>query len=368
MLYFAAQGHPAAIMITASHNPSQYNGFKLCRENAIPISGDTGIKEIKKLVEKNAFKDPGKKGIIISKELLDSFITFNTRVASYEGNLRIVIDTGNGMSGYTVPKVFKQMGIRFINLFPELDGTFPNHESNPLKYDTLAQLQQAVKKEKANLGIAFDGDGDRCGFVDEKGNIIPNDITLGIIAAYLVRKNPGATVLYDLRSTSAVREEIESAGGKAVMSRVGHAFIKQQMRELDAIFAGELAGHFYYKNAFFTESSILTSLLIMNLIATTKKPLSKLAQPLMRYYQSGELNFEVPDKDKALAAIENHYSDADDIKHLDGVSIYYDDWWFNLRKSNTEPIIRLNLEAKSRDDMQQHKDQIVSLLKSFSEE
>ncbi|MBW2999543.1 phosphomannomutase/phosphoglucomutase, partial [Candidatus Woesearchaeota archaeon] len=339
MFYFAAHNAKAAIMVTASHNPKEYNGFKLCRENSIPIGGDTGIKDIQKLVEKNVFEEAEEKGTITKKDVMEDFVNHNLKFAKGIKKLKIVADFANAMGALTFPKVFEKIDCEFIYLYDELDGTFPNHPADPLKPENVRELQKKVVEEKADLGIAPDGDADRCILIDEKGNYISGDLITALIAKELLKENPNQKILYDLRSSWAVKEEIEAAGGTPIMCRVGHAFIKKQMREEDALFAGELSGHFYYKDSFFTESSIISSLLIMRMISEENKPLSELVAPLKRYHKSEEISFEVEDKIAKIKELEEYFKDAKQISHLDGIKMEYDDWWFNVRPSNTEPLL-----------------------------
>jgi len=363
MFYFGAAKAPAGIMVTASHNPKEYNGFKLCRENAVPISYDTGIDEIERLV-KTKFKEPEQKGEIIIKDMMDDFIKHNLSFVNTDKRFKIVIDAGNGMGAYTFPKIIEKLPFEFIPLYCEMDFNFPNHEPNPLKHETLKDIQKKVVEEKADLGLALDGDGDRCNLIDEKGNIISNDLTTALIGKTLLKNNPKAKILYDLRSSKIVPEFIEKNNGHPIMSRVGHSYIKAKMRKEDAIFAGELSGHFYYKDSFFTESSFITLALTLNLLAKESKPLSKLAAPLKKYHQSGEINSKVDDKESKLKEIEKKYSDAQKILHIDGISIYYNDWWFNVRPSNTEPLLRLNLEADTEDLMKEKTKEVLDLIRS----
>jgi phosphomannomutase len=365
MFYFGAGSlkSQSAIMVTASHNPKEYNGFKFCKENVIPISGDTGIQDIKQLVEKNEFKE-AEKGKIIKKEIMEDFIKHNLKFVKTNKPFKIVVDAGNGMGSYTFPKIFKKLPFKFIPLYCKMDFNFPNHEPNPLKYETLKDLQKKVIEEKADIGIALDGDGDRCTAIDEKGNIVRSDFMTALIGKALLKDNPGVKILHDLRSSKIVHKVIEESDGKPIMCRVGHSFIKKQMRDENALFAGELSGHFYYKDSFFTESSFITTAMLLNLMTHENKPLSELAEPLKKYFQSGEINSDVADKEAKMKEVEKHFKDADKILHLDGASIYYKDWWFNLRPSNTEPLLRLNLEADTKELMEQKRDEVLKIIRS----
>jgi len=362
-MYFACgfYNYDGSIMITASHNPKEYNGLKLTREQAIPINGDTGIKDIEALVEKNEF-DSAQEGSIKKQ---DARADYKEKLLSYANGIKkfkVVIDTANSV-GVMETEVLKEVA-DIIPLYFELDGSFPNHEANPLKVETLKVLQEKVIQEKADLGIAFDGDADRVGFVDEKGRIITSDFITALIGSNILAANPNQRVLYDLRSSKVVKEEIESLGGKAVMCRVGHAFIKQQMRDENAVFAGELSGHYYFKDLYYAESSLMAALQLLSLMSKKNKVVSELAEPLKKYFHSGEINFEVPDKERALGSLEKNFAQAKNIFKLDGLSMEFGNWWFNVRPSNTEPLLRLNLEADTQELMEEKKKEVISLINS----
>ncbi len=365
MLYFAAKDKEAAIMITASHNTGEYNGFKLCKKNAIPISGDTGIKDIKKLFQENNFQEANKKGQIKELDIEQDFIEHNLRfLKQQKNNLKIVFDFGNGMGGFSYPKVFDKIECKKIYMYDKPDGSFPHHTPDPLKLENVKDLQKKVIYEKADLGVSVDGDCDRCMFIDEKGEYISADLITALLAEELLKTHPNSKILYDLRSSKSVKEIIEENQGDAIMCRVGHAFIKQQMRQEDALFAGELSGHFYYKESFFTESSIISVINIMNLMQEEGKTLSNLIKPIKRYFASGEINSEVEDKDARMKELEEKYKEtAKNIFWLDGISIVFEDWWFNVRKSNTEPKLRLNLEAKNKELMQDKRDEVLGIIR-----
>lgn len=349
----------ASIMITASHNTGEYNGLKLCRENAIPISGDTGIKEIEKLVLKNEFTQSKTKGeITINENVKNEYMKHISSFAKINKKFKVVIDCANAM-GAVEMKVLAPF-LNITSIYHELDSSFPNHEANPLKTETLHDLQKKVKDEKADLGIAFDGDADRVGFVDETGNIIPMDLMTALISEDIL-SDKKETILYDLRSSNAVKETIEKNGGKAVECRVGHAFIKQQMRENNAFFAGELSGHYYFKENYTAESSSLAAIYLLNLMSKTGKKPSELIKPLKKYYQSGEINSKVKDTVKVLKIIEEKYSTGK-IDTLDGLKISFKDWWFSLRASNTDPVIRLNVEANTKELMEEKRDELLKLI------
>ena len=366
--YFAntALGCDAGVMITASHNPKEYNGFKLCRAKAVPISGATGIADIEKIVESGAFAPaaatPGK---VEKADCTADYCASIRKFADLARPVRIACDFANGMGTWEAG-AFEGLPISTTGLFPEPDGDFPNHEANPLKTETLAALRAEVGKGGYDFGVAYDGDADRAGFVDEKGGIVPMDMITALVAKDMLRANPGAAILYDLRSSWAVKETIEECGGKAVMSRVGHAFIKQQMREHDAVFAGELSGHYYFKANSTAESSALATICVANIVSRSGKPLSGLVAPLRRYFASGEINTKLESQDAAAAVLETlrgRYAGKGRAFELDGLSVEFDSWWFNVRCSNTEPLIRLNLEAKTAEEMAEKRDEVLSVIR-----
>lgn len=352
----------ASIIITASHNPGEYNGFKLCREKAIPISGATGIKEIEQIVMDEAF-DPLAEtpGTLSTHDILPAYRDHIRSFADIQRPLKIAIDYANAMGIYE-GKVLDGL-IDSDPLFDELDGAFPNHEANPLDADTYTDLQRMVRAGTYDFGIAFDGDADRVGFVDEKGEIVSMDLITALIAQALLKKEKG-TVLYDLRSSWAVKEAIEESGGTAVMCRVGHAFIKKQMRDYDAIFAGELSGHYYFRENSTAESSALAVIFIANLVSSSARQLSEWVAPLHHYHASGEINSPISQDAEALMQRLREAFPGGRVLQLDGQSIEFDDWWFNVRMSNTEPLCRLNLEAKTRAMMEERRDQILELIRS----
>jgi phosphomannomutase len=353
-------GADGSIMITASHNPAEYNGFKLCRENAIPISGATGIADIEKIVTDESWGETAaQQGSVSTYDIAPEYASFLKSHAKINKKLKVVVDYANSMGS------FEDKGIEeffeIIPMYKDLDGTFPNHEANPLKLDTLDAIREKVKETGADFGAAFDGDADRCGFIDDQGEIIPMDLFTALIAQDILSEGP-ATILYDLRSSWAVRECIEENGGKPIMSRVGHAFIKAQMREHDAVFAGELSGHYYFKENFTTESQGLAFIKLANLVCKTGKKVSELVAPLKKYFASGEINSKVEDVQSILSTLKEKYSDGK-MFELDGISVEYSNWWFNVRASNTEPLLRLIVEAKDRETMESKRDELLGLIR-----
>ena len=364
MSYFANRllGADDSVMITASHNPGPWNGFKICRNNATPISGATGIMDIKRIVQEEDFAPTAPaKGAITTYDIVPAYAEHFRQFADIRHPLNILMDYANAM-GIVEAKTFDGL-FQITPLFDTLDGTFPNHEANPLDTSTLAAAQEAVRKGKYDFAACFDGDADRVGFLDEKGDIIPMDMITALIAKMVLAKNPGANIFYDLRSSWAVKEVILENGGIPNQSRVGHAFIKAQMREKDAIFAGELSGHYYFKENSFAESSALAVIFIANLVSLSVKPLSELVAPMQRYFASGEINSTVADSLLVFDKLRSTYADADKME-LDGLSFEYPTWWFNVRRSNTEPLVRLNLEAKTKAEMEAKRDEVLAIIRS----
>ena len=368
MLYFAVGkfGYDAGINVTASHNPGRYNGFKLTREGAVPMSGETGIYDLRDMVEKGEFPEPPEKGKVadradVLKEYISNILGFVD--ASGLKRYRIVADTGNGMAGMVIPPLMKKIPCELTHIFPELDGDFPNHEANPLKTETLEWLRAEVRKRKADLGVAFDGDSDRIGFVDEKGDVVPADLFIALIAKEVLSKNPGSKILHDLRSSKAVAEAVKEAGGIPVETRVGHSYIKEHMRKENAAFAGELSAHYYLRDNYFIESPYIVMLLLLKLMSETGRTVSELIRPLKKYHGSGEINFEVRDKEAAMNAVRAAFPDAERVYALDGLSIECRDWRLNLRPSNTEPLLRLNMEADTSGKLKEVREKVVGMLR-----
>ncbi len=373
MLYFASGklDVDGGIILTASHNPGEYNGMKFCRAKAVPIGENSGLLDIKEIALNNNFKnDTKEKGKVIPTDIKERYLDyFSSFLNIGDKKFKLTIDTANAM-GILELEIYKKFPQNFnlITLYDDFDSTFPNHEANPLKTETLQDLQEKVISEKADLGIAYDGDADRVGFIDEKGFPIPMDLITGLIAKIVLEKNPGATILYDLRSSMAVKEIIEENGGTAHECRVGHALIKKQMREENAVFAGELSGHYYFEENYKAEAGSLPAIYLLNLMAETGQPISDLIKDIKRYYHSGEINSEVSDKEAVLRKLKEKYADGE-INELDGVKISFwnkpqgERWWFNVRPSNTEPVLRLNLEADNEKLMQTKQAELLEIIR-----
>lgn len=364
MLYFATYHYnfDGGIIITASHLGKEYNGFKMVREKAIPLSEKTGIQEIKKLVLKGNFKIK-RKGKIKRKKILKEYLKFNLKDFDFSNTkpFKIVVDTANAVSGILIPELSKKIPGKIYHLFEKLDGNFPNHSPDPLIKENLKWLQKEVLNKKADLGIAFDGDGDRIIFVDENGKIVPCDLINALIAKIILRNHPGEKILYDIRSSNIVREVIVKERGKPVMGRVGHSFIKEKMRKENIIFAGEFSGHYYHRDHYFCEAPLFVLFKILEEISKKEKTFSQLIKPFEKYFHSGEINFKVKDKEKVLKILENKFKEGK-ISKIDGIRIDFPDWWFNVRPSQTEPVLRLVLEAKTKKLMEKKKKEISSLI------
>ncbi len=372
-LYFAVgkYGYPAGVMVTASHNPGKYNGIKVCRENAAPVSSTTGFEKIKEMVLSDEYPPVTRKGQITQQEVLPGFVTHvlsflkesQSGDASTLRPMTIVVDAGNGMAGKIVPAVFASLPIKVIPLYFELDGHFPNHPASPIEPENMVDLQKAVREHHADLGAAFDGDADRIFLTNEHGDLVDGSMVTAMVAKNILGKHPGSTILYNLICSRSVPEVIEKAGGTAVRTRVGHSFIKAQMRERNAIFGGEHSGHFYYRDNWFADSGIITLLLVLELLSEEGKSVSEVLKPLDSRFRSGEINSHVADIPGKIEEIQRRYKDGK-IDHLDGITIQYDSWWFNVRASNTEPLIRLNVEADTRDQMEQKRDELLALIRA----
>jgi phosphomannomutase len=367
MIYFAVGGGKLAggVMITASHNPGEYNGIKLCAEEAKPISLEAGLGDIRDLVIANDFADAPQPGTASTKAITEEWVqhTLNFIDPAKLKPLNIAVDAGNGMAGAIFPTLEKHVPWKVTEMYFELDGTFPNHEANPLKFETLADLIKMIKEQNLDGGIAFDGDGDRAFIVDETGEVITGGVMSAMLAEYFLGKYPGASIVYDARNSHTVPEVIEASGGKAVLSRVGHSLIKQKMREVDAPFGGEASGHFYFRDNWYADSGLIGAVIGLYVATLHGKKLSELRQQYAHYAVIPETNFEVTDKDGAIARITQAFKDEKQ-DTLDGISIFLPDGsWFNVRASNTEPTLRLNAEAKDRAGLDKLVEQVVGLIK-----
>jgi phosphomannomutase len=369
MLYFAvgSLGLEGGVMVTASHNPKEYTGMKLVRRGALPVGGESGLLDVRdRAVAEGAAPRSEARGEI---EPYDIWPAYVDRVLSFVDvdaiePLRIVIDAANGMAGALLPPVLERLPVETVRCYFEPDGSFPNHEPNPLLPENREFIVRKTLEEKADLGVAFDGDADRCMFVDDSGEFVPGDFATALFAESLLAKEPGAKVIYDVRASRAVPETIERAGGIPVVSRVGHAFIKARMRKEDAAFAGEVSGHYYFRDFSQADSGVVPFLLMLELISRRGRRLSEILAPLRsRYFITGELNTPVPDVALKLQELKERYSDGR-VSHIDGISVDYDDWHFNVRPSNTEPLLRLNLEATSEELMERRRDEVLALIRS----
>ncbi len=366
MVYFASRqsGVDASVSLTASHNPPEYNGFKLTVKDAVPIGGNSGMNEIKERAMKGDFKKLLLTGNVIPLALTDRYMKhFSQFWKLGDTKYKIIVDTANAMGVLELPfyKALPQ-NIELVTLYDDLAHPFQAHEANPLKTETLDELRKKVVETGAHLGIAYDGDADRIGFVDETGAIIPMDLMTAILARPVLERYPEGTILYDLRSSLSVKETIESLGGKALECMVGHANIKKQMREEDAAFAGELSGHYYFRENSYAEASTLAAIFLLNAMAKTGKKLSELVAEVKKYFHSGEINSTVQDAPAIVAKLKEKYKDGA-LTELDGIKISYPDWWFNVRSSNTEPLLRLNLEAKTEVMMAEKRGEVLALIR-----
>ena len=368
MLYFAAGklNLPGA-MFTASHNPAEYNGIKLCLSGARPIGKESGLLTIERFVSEGSPIDFRSVGKETSEDLLTPYVDHLLTLVELKDirPLKVVIDAGNGMAGHTAPAVFQRLNCEVIPMYFELDGTFPNHEANPIDAKNLKDLQKAVKKNKADIGLAFDGDADRCFLVDENGDLVNPSTLTALIAHRELKKYPGSNIIYNLISSRAVIEIVEENGGTAIRSRVGHSYIKKLMADTGAVFGGEHSGHFYFKDFWRADSGMLAALHAIAALGESDRSLSSLLKPYSRYVASGEINSEVADSSAAMKLVEKKYGKKDDVEidHLDGLTVNGDNWWFNLRASNTEPLLRLNVEASTEARMKKVRDDVLNMIR-----
>lgn len=365
MLYFASGklNMPGA-MFTASHNPAEYNGIKMCKSGARPIGKESGLVAIERYVVEGSPIIMRPVGMETQRNMLDEYVTHLLSLVDVSGirPLKIVIDAGNGMAGYTAKPVFDGLNVEIVELYFELDGTFPHHDANPIDPENLKDLQKAVLRHKADIGLAFDGDADRCFLVDEKGEIVNPSTLTGLIAARELSKYPKSSVIYNLISSRSVAEIIEENGGTAIRSRVGHSYIKKLMADTGAVFGGEHSGHFYFRDFWCADSGMLAALHAVAALGTQATPLSKILKKYQRYFSSGEINSTVADPASILADVEAIYGKKAGVilDHLDGLTVSADAWWFNLRPSNTEPLLRLNVEAKTQARLEKVRDEVLA--------
>ena len=367
-LYFASGrfGLPGA-MFTASHNPSAYNGIKLCRAHAVPVGMESGLAEIRDRVASGEVTVAERPGTITETDVLSDYAEHLLSLVPISGRrLTVVVDAGNGMAGHTAPAVLAPLDVEVVALYFELDGSFPNHEANPIEAENMRDLQAKVRETGADLGLAFDGDADRCFLVDERGEIVNPSVLTALIAARELLKEPGATVIHNLITSRAVPEIVSELGGKPVRTRVGHSFIKATMAETDAIFGGEHSGHFYFRDFWRADSGMLAALHALSALAATDQPMSQLLEEYARFASSGEINSMVEDQEAVLSELETRYDGRDgvSIDHLDGLTVTHDDWWFNVRASNTEPLLRLNSEGKDEATMEQVRDDVLAVIRN----
>jgi len=369
-LYFAsgALGLPGA-MFTASHNPAQYNGIKMCRAYAVPLGMETGLADVRDLVASGDLPVADREGTITERDLLDDYAAFLLKLAPVTGRrLAVVVDAGNGMAGHPAPAVLGRLDLDVTPMYYELDGTFPNHEANPIEPANMADLQARVRETGADIGLAFDGDADRCFIVDERGEIVSPSVLTALIASRELAREPGSSVIHNLITSRAVPELVTELGGKPVRTRVGHSFIKATMAETDAIFGGEHSGHFYFRDFWRADSGMLAALHVLAALAETDRPLSELLAEFSRYVATGEINSTVADQAGVLAEIEREYGSREGVTldHLDGLTVTHDDWWFNVRPSNTEPLLRLNAEAGDRATLDRLRDDVLATIRRDS--
>jgi phosphomannomutase len=372
MLYFAVarDRHDGGVQITASHNPGQYNGIKMVRQEAFPLSSEEGISDIRDMIARDSAPPPAATpGRVTTANVLEAYLA---HVMSFIdpgliSPFNVVLDAGSGMGGLVAPRLFDRLPCHTTRLCFEIDGRFPNHEANPLIEENRRDSVQRVIAERADIGIAWDGDADRCFFIDGRGEFISGDFITALLAEAFLLKHPGATIIYDLRASNAVRDVVEQYGGTSLMNRVGHAFFKRRMRESNAIFGGEVTGHYYFRDNFYADNGFIPALLILELMSKKAQSLHELLEPLRRrYFISGEINTKLPSMDAVPAKLEliaARYADGHQYT-LDGISVVYPDWHFNVRPSNTEPLLRLNLEANTAGLMEEKRDEVIGLIRT----
>ena len=366
-------GYPAGVMVTASHNPPEYNGFKISREDARALSLDEGLDEIRDHVvagDLPATKPATDRGSLFERDILDDYAAHMLSLIDRDAlrPLRIAIDAGNGMAGITVPRVFRDLPIEVAPMYFEPDGTFPNHPANPIEPENVAELRRTVVENGYDLGAAFDGDADRVFLVDERGDVVGGDILTAMVASRMLERNPGAAIVYNLISSRGVPEIIAAKGGRPIRSRVGHSYIKETMRDEDAVFGGEHSGHFYFRDNWYADSGMAALLFALEMVSEAGQSLSAVVAPLDHRFRSGEINSEVEDAAAVMRSIEEHYRfNGADIDHLDGVTVNFPSWWFNVRASNTQPLLRLNVEADDRATLETKTAEVLAMIRGASD-
>lgn len=371
-LYFAVGkfGFDFGAMVTASHNPPQYNGLKMCKTGAEPLSSEDELPKIQQLLEADSFKEPSAQGRLTRRNLVGDFVNhiFSFVDISALVPFKIIIDAGNGMAGLIVPELFRKLPGQLVPMYFELDGSFPNHPASPIEPENIEELQKTVLQEKADFGAAFDGDADRMFLVDENANPVGGDMVTALVAKSILEKNPGSHVIYNLICSKAVPEVIQAHGGKPIRTRVGHAFIKKIMKEHNAVFGGEHSGHFYFRDNWFADSGLIAFAVCLELLSKSfrasggNKTLSRLIAEFDHYYRSGEINSRIDNIPRKLEEIAGAFPGAT-VDHLDGVTVDAGEFWFNVRPSNTEPLVRLNLEAESVELMKQKTQEVLAILR-----
>ena len=369
MLYYAVGELEleGGFTVTASHNPKEYTGLKIVRRGALPVGGESGLLDVRDRAVAGAWRGGGPAGTIGQTDVWPGFVDKVLSFVDVDAvkPLRVVIDAANGMAGAMLPPVLERLPIDVVRCFFEPDGTFPNHEPNPLLPENREFIVAKTLEEGADLGVAFDGDADRCFFVDDTGEFIPGDFVTALLAESILRKQPGAKVIYDVRASWAVPETIERAGGVPLVNRVGHAFIKHRMRKEDAVFAGEVSGHYYFRDFYSADSGVIPFLLMLEYLSAAGRKLSELLAPFReRYFITGEINTPVADVPLKLQELKERFGPEGVVSHLDGLSVDADGWHMNVRPSNTEPLLRLNLEARSRDEMERRRDEVLDLIRA----
>jgi phosphomannomutase len=365
LVYFASgELDVPAVSVTASHNPPHYNGLKLCLAGAAPVGEDTGLPQIRALAERNGFGGPASPGRVEHRDLLDRFVEHVLGFVDRDAMspLTVVADTANGMGGLVVPAVMDRLPVRLVGLYTELDGTFPNHPADPIDPQNQVDLKRAVKEERADVGLAFDGDADRVFLVDERAEGVSGSLVTALVAKGILEKEPGAPILHNLICSWVVPEVIKETGGMPVRTRVGHSFIKQVMAETGAAFGGEHSGHYYFRDNYRADSGLIAGVIVLEQMSKAQMPLSELLQPFQRYHASGEINSRVDDQGGTIEDIAQRYADGRQDR-LDGLTVEFEDWWFNVRPSNTEPLLRLNVEARSGELLAEKTDEVLSIIR-----